>query len=605
MAVKRKPTSTEAMILDGDTPLDHRKQLLMHLCVDDSPQSQATVKALLESATASNGETVYKKKCRELESIKQQMLDGPLRSATFFRILTAGQNGQGQNEQSQNGNGAAASGFPLGPLPRAHVLTEDGAAVFPTVLDSKLAESLECGDEVILDAQGKTILYRSGYSPDVGEEARFERRVDADRIEISLRDFEKCVYRASAKLVRAMDGGETKPGDLLLVSSRRWMALDGIPSEDKLSHYQYICKDPVPDVVIQRDIGAPPKFMRELQRHVTMEMTNPELGRKYRLMRCRMKLLAGVSGSGKSLSIQGMWRLMYETMSEVTGMPIEQLPPRVMRLRSSSVLSKWYSESEKLLDKFFDEVEQIAAETFIGSDGVEYDLPLLVITEEVDSLARTRGGDAVHDRVQTTLLQRLDATTQKLRDRLIIFLFTTNVPEMVDPAFLRRAGGTVVRFDRLSQRACGDVLDKHLRDLPIRVNGKCETSEKARQHVKSRVLPWLFSPNGEDKGLVEITYVGATEPDVKYRRNFLTGALIARALQEAAEEGRLAEWSGESAGVSSAQLMSALARQIQSIIDQLHAHNVHQYVTLPDGVRVGSLRRIPQPKAPPAELSNV
>ena len=604
MPAKRKPTSSEAMILDGDTPLDHRKQLLMHLCVDESAQSQAAVKALLDSATASNGETVYKKKCQEVEAIKQQLLDGPLRSATFFRILSLGQS-PGQNEQSKNGKGAADNGIPLGPLPRAHVLTEEGAAIFPAVVDAKLAESLECGDEVILDAQGKAVLYRAAYFPDVGEEARFERRVGADRIEISLRDFEKCVYRASAKLVKAMDAGETKPGDLLLVSSRRWMALDGIPNEDKLSHYQYICKDPVPDVVIKRDIGAPPKFIRELQRHVIMEMTNPELGRKYHLMRCRMKLLAGVSGSGKSLSIQGMWRLMYETMSEVIGVPIEQLPPRVMHLRSSSVLSKWYSESEKHLDKFFDEVEQLANETFTGPDGVEYDLPLLVITEEADSLAPTRGNDSVHDRVQTTLLQRLDATTQKLRDRLILFLFTTNVPEMVDPAFLRRAGGTVVRFGRLSQRACGDVLDKHLRDLPIRINGKCEMSEKAGQHVKSRLLPWLFSPNGEDKGLVEITYVGATEPDVKYRRNFLTGALIARAVQEAAEEGPLAEWSGEPAGVTAGQLMSALARQIQSIIDQLHPHNVHQYVTLPDGVRVGSLRRIPQPKTPPAGLSSV
>jgi len=79
MAAKRTPTSTEAMILDGDTPLDHRKQLLMHLCIDGSEQSEATVKALLESATAASGETVYKKKCQEVESIKQQLLDGPLR----------------------------------------------------------------------------------------------------------------------------------------------------------------------------------------------------------------------------------------------------------------------------------------------------------------------------------------------------------------------------------------------------------------------------------------------------------------------------------------------------------------------------------------------
>jgi len=516
-----------------------------------------------------------------------------------------GKSGPSDDGSDRNAQGRLLDTLPAGPLPRAHVVTEDGSAIYPTVVNSELAETLECGDEVILDAQGKAILYRTAMAPDVGEEAKLERRVGRDRVDISLRDFEKCVYRASAKLFKALDSGETKPGDQLLVSGRRWLAFDAIPNEDTLSHYEYICNDPVPDVVIDRDIGAPPRFMRELQRHVIMEMTKPELGRKYRLMHCRMKLLAGVSGSGKSLSIQGTWRLMYETMSDVIGVPIEQLPPRVMRLKSSSVLSKWYSESEKRLDRFFDEVEQLANETFIGPDGREHTLPLLVITEEVDGVAPMRGTDSVHDRVQTTLLQRLDATTQKLRDKMILFLFTTNVPEMVDPAFLRRAGGTIVRFDRLSQRACGDVLDKHLRDLPIRVDDKCDISEKAGQHVKSRVLPWLFSPNGEDQGLVEITYVGATEPDIKYRRNFLTGALIARAVQEAAEEGRMAEWSGEPGGVTAGQLMSALARQIQSIVDQLQTHNVQQYVTLPDGARVGSLRRIPQSKVPPAELSNV
>ena len=600
MRKKPPPTQIEAMILDKDTSLDHRRQLLAHLCMDDSEKSQAALKALLDSAAASNGEAVCEKKLQELESMKQQMLAGPLRSATFIRVLPEAK------EVPSSGNGkGAADVAPLGPLPRAQVLTDDGTTLYPTIANAKLAPSLECGDEVIVDAEGKAILYRAADSPDVGEEARLVRRVDADRVEISLRDYEKCVYYASSTLVKAMDDGTAKPGDRLLVNSRSLIALSAIPSDDKLSHYQHLCNDPVPNVVIDRDIGAPHKFMREMQRHIIMEMTQPELGRKYRLMRSRMKLLAGVSGSGKSLSIQGVWRLMYEAMSDVTGVPIEQLPPRVMRLRASNVLSKWYSESEKFVDKFFDEVEQLAAETFTAPNGVKYQLPLMVIAEEVDSMAPARGADSVHDRVQGTILQRLDTTTQKLRDQPILFLFTTNVPEMVDPAFLRRAGGTVIRFDRLSQRACGDVLDKHLRDLPIRINGKCEISEEGKLQVKSRVLPWLFSPNGEDKGLVEISYVGATEPDIKFRRNFLTGALIGRAVQEAAEEGRMNEWSGEPAGVTAAQVMSALSRQIQSIVDQLHTHNVHQYVTLPDGVRVNSLRRIPQPKTSFAELSGV
>jgi SpoVK/Ycf46/Vps4 family AAA+-type ATPase len=369
-----------------------------------------------------------------------------------------------------------------------------------------------------------------------------------------------------------------------------------------LSHYRYLCKQAAPKVDVKRDIGAPPKFIKELEDHVRMEMTEPELGAKYRLMRCRTKLLTGVSGSGKTLSIQGLWRSIYGVMSDVTGVPIEDLPFRVLRLRAGSVLSKWYSESEKQLDKFFDEVEQLADEYFELPNGQMVLLPVIVICEEIDGLARTRGSDSVSDRVQTTLLQRLDATSQRMRDQLILYLFTSNVPELIDPAFLRRAGGTIERFDRLNRRACSEVLDKHLRDLPLREDDATRLNGAALRRVKGAILPWLYSANGEDRGLVEITYVGATEPEVKYRRDFLTGALIARAIQEASEQGRAAEWSGRAPGVTTSYLTSAIASQVGSIVDQLHQHNVNQYVSLPEGARVASVRRISQPKRLPPQL---
>ena len=132
-------------------------------------------------------------------------------------------------------------------------------------------------------------------------------------------------------------------------------------------------------------------------------------------------------------------------MSEVTGAPIDALPPRVLRLRPAQVLSKWLGESDRNLDRFFDEAEGLAAEPFVR-DGRSFRLPVLAILEEIDGLARSRGEDAVYDRILTTALQRLDPTRPELRDKLILFLATTNVPHQVDAAFLRRIGGQVERF---------------------------------------------------------------------------------------------------------------------------------------------------------------
>jgi SpoVK/Ycf46/Vps4 family AAA+-type ATPase len=282
--------------------------------------------------------------------------------------------------------------------------------------------------------------------------------------------------------------------------------------------------------------------------------------------------------------------------------PVEDLPPRVVRLRTSEVLSKWLGESDKQIDRFFDEVDQLCDELYTGADGQDHELPVLAICEECDGLARTRGEDAIYDRIQTTLLQRLDVTCQKLKNKLVIFLFTTNVAHVVDPAFLRRAGGTTERFGRLNRRAFRAVLQKHLHNLPF-ASSNGHTQQQREQEVLSDLTGWLFSANGQERGLVELSVAGSTQPMVKHRRDFLTGALVDRAVQEAAAEACRAEQMGcDRPGLTPAALKTALDRQVRSIVEQLHPHNVANHLDLPDGVRVVGVRRLDQPPVLPAEL---
>ena len=83
----------------------------------------------------------------------------------------------------------------------------------------------------------------------------------------------------------------------------------------------------------------------------------------------------------------------------------------------------------------------------------------------------------------------------------------------------------------------------------------------------------------------------------------MTGALVDRAVQQAAAEACKAERAGVTRpGLSSASLVSTFDRQVRAVVDQLHRDNVGQYLDLPDGVRVGSVRRIEQPPLLPWEL---
>jgi ATP-dependent 26S proteasome regulatory subunit len=579
MSAKKKAPNTATMLLDPALPWEHRKQLLMHLCMAPDEGSNAVVKGVLDAAANQNGEDLYAQKIAEVTELLEQMKAGPLRDATFLKVLDH-----------------------PSPVKRAQVLLHDGSQAFTVLPEPALAEALRRGDTVLLEAQGKALLFTLPADGHVGEEARFERRLDAERVEATLRDHEPCVFRASAGLVEQLDAGAVAPGSSLLVCPHRLMAFEAVPKQDGLAHYRYLARVPVPDVVIARDVGAPPAFLEELAEHVRMEMLDPALGRRYRRRRSVMKLLTGVSGSGKTLCVQGFWRRMYEEMSDVTGAAVEELPPRVVRLRMSEVLSKWLGESDKSIDRFFDEVDQLAEEVFVGPDGSAHVLPLLAICEECDGLARARGEDAIYDRIQTTLLQRLDVTCQKLKDKLVIFLFTTNVPHVVDPAFLRRAGGTTEHFGRLNRRSFVAVLHKHLRGLPFVAEKGVEPAE-AERRAAADLTAWLFSPNGPDRGQVELTYVGSSAPVLKYRRDFLTGALVDRAVQQAAAEACRAERAGAARpGLSAALLVSTFDRQVRGIVDQLHRDNVGQYLDLPDGTRVGSVRRLEQPALLPVEL---
>lgn len=581
MSSKKKLSSVGAMVLDSSVPFPSRREILLELCADPSEESTAALTSILEGAAAAHGESLYAKKTKEVADLLQQMEQGPLRSGRFLRMVEA-----------------------AGALRRAHVILPDSSTVFPLVPDAGLASSLVRGDPVLLEGQGRVLLRRCAEEDVAGEEARFERQIGKDHVEVILRDHEHHVFHASHTLLQKLEAKEVNPGCQLLVSPQQQFALDAVPTPDGLSHFRFLVKDPVPDVVVERDIGSPPEFLWEIADHIRMEMEDPDGGRRYRLHRSVMKFLTGVSGSGKTLSILALWRLMYEIMSKETGVPIEALPQRVLRLRTPLVMSMWLGESEKLLDRFFDEVNQVADTPFVAPDGREFLLPVLAIGEEFEALSRARGHDheGHMDRIQTPILDRLDTTCQPIRDKLVLFLFTSNVPDLVDSAVLRRAGVSIERFGRLDRRGFLAVLEKQLRDIPLSLVDGADPADGKRQLLQDAAA-WLFSPNGPDKGQAEIKFHGSNNPVIKFKRDFLTGDLIHRAVQQASAEARRGEWRGsDRSGLSSAGLLKALDRQVRNIVEQLSEFNVGSYLTIPRGQHVSSVRPLEQPAVQPFEL---
>tara|TARA_R110002096_G_scaffold24760_26_gene78055 strand:+ start:3189 stop:4943 length:1755 start_codon:yes stop_codon:yes gene_type:complete len=575
---KEKADSVATMLADPEFPVEERRKFLQMIVQSND---ESALNAVIEGLEGKKGGDVYAKRIKKLEAIMKELEEGPQRPAMFIAMTPAA------DERIQY----------------AQVMLDDGNQAYSVVPDPELAKSLKLGDPIVMDGRGRAILRRGAHNLGIGEEAKLERVIDERRVEVSMRGQERFVFFASSKIADQLKNDELEAGSMLVVNPRQFMVFDSIPKVDGLSHFQYLERRPVSKVVVDRDIGDPPPIIEKITQFVRAEMIAPEVQRRYQLNRCLTTLLDGVPGSGKTLAIAGIERKIYEVMSEVTDVPIDELPPRVFRLQMSRILNMYLGESDRNLERFFTEVEQMAAEPFVCPDGREIQLPVIAVLEEIDGLARHRGQDSIHDRILTTALQNLDTARPELKENLIIYLGTTNEIQQVDGAFLRRIGATVERFGRLKRSGFEAVLEKQIDGLPIiPLNGSRDpkTIEKATINA---ITSWLYSPNGSDKGLVELTFTGSSNPEIRYRRDFVTGALVNRAVQQASIEASQAEHRGtEECGISCELLVREIDRQIRTLADQLTEYNAHKYVDVPDATRVASVRRLHQPHHFPLQL---
>lgn len=575
---KNKPMAKNTKLIlqkigDDSVPLAHRAAVLIDLLAEaqgGDNQSQALTHELFNRIENSMCDEVAKTRSKELKEILAQIELAPLRPATFLQMSAVG--GEGT-------------------VPHALITLDNGELAYVVAHDQAETCKFQLGQRVMLDCHSKVLVRPAGEVLLSGVEARLERKIDDRHIEVTTHQDEKVVVLTGPDIIKQIDAGNLTAGASVILGSHGRLAIHATPPvNEEMRQFRFLDRGAIPDIDVERDIGAPPRVIAEVARHIREEMTRPELRRRFRLRPCITRLLCGVSGSGKTLAVQAIYRLMYQIMSEITGIPMEKLPHRVFRFRPSQVLSMWLGESDKNADKLFDEVEQSAAQTYHTADGKDILLPVLVIMEEADGMGQARGGEAIYDRILTTILQRLDPNRHGLANRLVVFLSTTNEPHMVDAAFLRRIGGSIEVFGRLSEEGFTDVLKKHIDGLPASHDG--HSQKKAWQAIISDINQWLFLPGG-DSGVVELTYEGYPRPVVKYSRDFLTGALVDRAVQQAATmawEVSLA--SKEETGVTRDQLMGAINAQVQGVVGQLDVRNVTRYLDIPEGVRVGNVRRL-------------
>jgi len=507
----------------------------------------------------------------EYEEALEELRNGPVRPATFV--------------------GKATIGAP-GSKPRAEIVTNDGNQRYPALSPDVKLKDLQRGEIVYLDAEGKVLLGQTGSVPQTGQEAQFVRRLSGSRfVELRHRE-EQFVVRASQPILDCVDAEEIKRGDRVTFCTRREFAFTVVPDDDDRTH-RFIRQESVPNVVASRDIGSPHWSLNWLLKRTNILLNREDLLKRFDLRPRVGLLMAGPSGTGKTLTIRAFLHDFNEMLVKRTGR--DDIGTRVVRIKTSDLLSPWFGESDIKIDRLFTDVYELGSTEVETADGERLLLPIVLILEECEAIGRKRtegDANAVYDRVIGTLLQRLDDPTDDLGKLPLITIATSNRPDILDIAMYRRLANMVARFQRLDGEAFFAVLSKKIKPTYPIVSNNGHRKDALRKALLDEVFSAFYSPNTEEP-LIEVTLRDGAKLN-KSTRHFFTGAIVEQGVSEAIDRTAFAaaESEDEGVGLSADLIVEALSRQVGNLVENLTPHNVAEYVDLPDAARVADVRRL-------------
>ncbi|MBW3598100.1 MAG: ATP-binding protein [Planctomycetes bacterium] len=496
---------------------------------------------------------------------------GPVRPATFIEVIE----------------------WPFEtPHPRVEVVTPDGAHRHPILSPQVKLEDLQPGMTVFLDPEGAVVLAYSTMMPHVGQEAKFQRRLpDSNCVEVAIRD-ERVVLHAAQPLIDVIEADEIKRGDPVIFCPRREFAFQAVPNEENRK-YRYVDESRIPSVDANRDIGKPHWSLAWLLRRTDLLLNRPDILETLDVRPRVGILMVGPSGTGKTLTIKGYLNRFHRMLQERTGR--DDIGSRIVRIKAGEMLSPWFGETDQNFERLFNDVYEIGSTPERTADGEKIILPVVLLMEEIEGLARRRGADdgtGVYDRVIGTLLQRLDDPNDDLSQLPLIIIATSNRPSMIDIAMWRRLASVVARFTRLDRDGLTAVLGKKLKEHYPFVSRNGHSNKELRDALIDEVAATLCSPHGED-AIVEITIRDGSKIR-KDRRHLLTGAVVEQAVSETIDRiaFQMAEHGREGVGMSAAMLIEALHRQVDNLADNITPQNAADFIDLPENANIAAIRRL-------------
>jgi proteasome-associated ATPase len=427
------------------------------------------------------------------------------------------------------------------------------------------------GDEVFLANELNVIVGKSPNNlPRGGETAVFERKTDDGRIVLRHHDDEIVVDAA-----QSLKEVTINHGDQVRFDRASWLAFERI-DRSKGGH---LFLEDTPRTTFT-EIGGLDTEIARIQRSINLHIFHGATARKYGLRPKGSLLLAGPSGTGKTMIARALANWLA-TLS-----PSRR--SRFMNIKPAGLHSMWYGQSEANYREAF-RIARVAGES-------EPAVPVVMFFDEVDSAGMSRGrtNAQVDDRVLTAFMAELDGLTGRGN---IIVVGATNRRDALDPALLRpgRLGDLVLDIPRPKMKAAGDIFAKHLRqDIPYASNGH----STSRDEIITAVLSWIYAPNGAGE-LASLQFRDGKRRSVR-AADLVSGAIIANIVNSAIECACTREVETNEPGLRTDDVLTAVADEFEAAVRVLTPANCRYHLTdLPQDMDVVSVepvvRRVKQP----------
>ncbi|MCS7115955.1 MAG: CDC48 family AAA ATPase [Nitrososphaerota archaeon] len=156
------------------------------------------------------------------------------------------------------------------------------------------------------------------------------------------------------------------------------------------------------------DIGGLDSVKQILEENIIWSIKDPERFRRMGVKPPRGILLYGPPGCGKTLLARAI--AMESGANFIT-------------VKGPEVMSKWVGESEKVVREIFRKARASA--------------PCIIFLDEIDSLARIRGGTLEDSNVEDRVLSQLLTEIDSIYISGVFVIGATNRPDLIDPSLLR------------------------------------------------------------------------------------------------------------------------------------------------------------------------